>query len=256
MNQPSVTENITPIEEYILALADDEHLMGQQHTEWIGVAPFLEEDLAMSSIGQDELGHAALLYEIILEMRSVEATDLAIDSLAYDRTADQYRSSHLVEFSTTDWAQALVRHWLYDTVEHLRWNLLAESSITALADVAVRVEREEVFHRLHVNTLLDALLASPDARPVVLGSLDSVLPYVANLLTPVSGESEVIAQGVTSGSIISIKGELEQAIVERFDRSVSVEVDDGTARQVRSDHFGPLMARMREVIDYDPLAVW
>ncbi len=47
--------------EYLLAFADDEHLMGQRYTEWIGVAPFLEEDLALASIGQDELGHAAML---------------------------------------------------------------------------------------------------------------------------------------------------------------------------------------------------
>ena len=51
--------------EHLLALADDEHLIGQQHTEWIGVAPFLEEDLAFASIAQDELGHAAALYEVI-----------------------------------------------------------------------------------------------------------------------------------------------------------------------------------------------
>ena len=50
----------------LLAFADDEHLMGQRHTEWIGVAPFLEEDLAFASIGQDELGHAAMLYALAM----------------------------------------------------------------------------------------------------------------------------------------------------------------------------------------------
>ena len=52
--------------EAVLAFADDEHMMGQRHTEWIGMAPFLEEDLAMSSIAQDELGHAAGLYELLV----------------------------------------------------------------------------------------------------------------------------------------------------------------------------------------------
>ena len=53
------------LREFLLAFADDEHLMGQQHTEWIGVAPFLEEDLALASIGQDELCHAVMLYELV-----------------------------------------------------------------------------------------------------------------------------------------------------------------------------------------------
>jgi ring-1,2-phenylacetyl-CoA epoxidase subunit PaaC len=98
------------VRDYLLALADDEHLMGQQHTEWIGVAPFLEEDLAFSSIGQDELGHAVLLYELVCELDGVEVTDAAVDGLAY-RAGDDYRSCALVEYQTADWAEALVRHW-------------------------------------------------------------------------------------------------------------------------------------------------
>ena len=39
-----VTLEAPELREYLLALADDDHLMGQQHTEWIGVAPFLEEE--------------------------------------------------------------------------------------------------------------------------------------------------------------------------------------------------------------------
>ena len=54
--------------------------MGQQHTEWIGVAPFLEEDLAFCSIAQDELGHAAMLYELLAE-------DGGVDRLAFGRPA-------------------------------------------------------------------------------------------------------------------------------------------------------------------------
>jgi ring-1,2-phenylacetyl-CoA epoxidase subunit PaaC len=48
--------------ELLLALADDELVLGHRHSEWTGWAPYLEEDLAFSSIGQDEVGHARLLY--------------------------------------------------------------------------------------------------------------------------------------------------------------------------------------------------
>ena len=48
-----MTEISPQVREFLLALADDKHLMGQQHAEWIGVTPFLEEDLAFCSIGQD-----------------------------------------------------------------------------------------------------------------------------------------------------------------------------------------------------------
>lgn len=249
---------MNPIEEFIFSFADDEHLIGQQHTEWIGVAPFLEEDLAFSSIGQDELGHAVLLYEVVLEMRKIEPTDEAVDALAYDRGAAEYRSSHLVELATTDWAKALLRHWLYDTVEQFRWELVAGSSNAALAEIAVRVEREERFHRRHADALLDVLLASPDARPVLLAAFDSLRPFIANLLAPVVGEAEAIAQGVASASIATIAPLLEQRVADRFEQTVSIAADlqAGPGRDVRSDHFQALMDRMREVIDYDPQAVW
>ena len=40
-------------------MADDEFVIGFCDSEWTGIAPLLEEDVAMSSLAQDELGHAA-----------------------------------------------------------------------------------------------------------------------------------------------------------------------------------------------------
>ncbi|WP_411698578.1 Phenylacetic acid catabolic protein, partial [Conyzicola sp.] len=120
----------------LLAFADDEHVMGQRHTEWIGVAPFLEEDLAFASIGQDELGHAALLYELLAEGDA--------DQLAFWRSPSEYRSCWLVEMACTDWADALMRHWLYDEAELVRWVSLATSSAPELRGIAARALAEEV----------------------------------------------------------------------------------------------------------------
>ena len=60
--------SLTPAaREHLLALADDEHMIGARHTNWIGLGPFLEEDLAFCSIAQDELGHAIGMYELLLD---------------------------------------------------------------------------------------------------------------------------------------------------------------------------------------------
>ncbi|MBR9782697.1 hypothetical protein GYB60_01910 [bacterium] len=113
------------VREFLLAFADDEHLMGQQHAEWIGVAPFLEEDLAFCSIGQDELAHAASLYAIVAgDGDPTGVVDPAIDELAFHRDPADWRSCRLVEEPSGDWGHALVRHWLYDAAEELRWDLI------------------------------------------------------------------------------------------------------------------------------------
>ncbi len=253
------------IREYLLAFADDEHMMGQQHTEWIGVAPFLEEDLAFSSIGQDELGHAALLYELVLELDGIEPTDTAVDRLAYGRPSREYRCCRLVEYTTRDWAEALARHWVYDTFEAARWRLVADSSLTRLAAVAGKALQEEAFHRRHADALLDTLLASPEARTRMLGALEAILPMVPGLCGAVAGEAEAVRRGVASAPTPGLLGPLEKAIAERFlvevsgsgSRSGSHSTADGQfLRTVRSTDFEPLMRRMREVLDYDPEAVW
>ena len=246
------------VRSYLLALADDEHLMGQQHTEWIGVAPFLEEDLAFSSIGQDELGHAALLYEFVLRADGTTPTDSAVDALAYRRDAADYRSCRLVEYRTDDWATALVRHWVYDTVERERWRLLERSSISDLADLAVHAAREESFHRRHADALLDVLLEDAEARGRIRAALRTLAPQISDLLAPIPGETEAVATGVAKGRVCEFAPRLEVAITARFDIRINLDVpmNGADSRLTRSPDFDPLMTRMREVLDFDPDASW
>ncbi|MEM1334016.1 MAG: Phenylacetic acid catabolic protein, partial [Actinomycetota bacterium] len=138
--------------EYLLALADDEHMIGARHTAWIGLGPFLEEDLAFCSIAQDELGHAIALYELLLAADGRPLDDL--DGVALLRPAGQYRSSHLAEVECADWADSLVRHWLYDRAETLRWSSLTTSAHDGVAAFAERALREEQFHLEHAERFM------------------------------------------------------------------------------------------------------
>ena len=72
---------------YLLAWADDELILGHRDSEWTGVAPQLEEDVAFSSIAQDEIGHAALIYGLVAALSGDDA-----DRLALRRPAEEYRA--------------------------------------------------------------------------------------------------------------------------------------------------------------------
>ena len=246
------------IREFVLAIADDEHLMGQQHAEWIGVAPFLEEDLAFCSIGQDELGHAATLYAIVAgDGDPVGVDDRSIDRLAFDPDPTRWRSAHLVEVATPGWAHALVRHWLYDAAEQVRWELVADSTLTPLAEASVRAEREEWFHRRHADGLLDALLPTTDAGDRIRTALVDLFPLAVGLFAPVEGEAEAVATGVTAAPFDTRLTEWTDRVRQRF---VVDSLPDGGAapagRTTRSDAFGPLLSRMREVLELDAAAIW
>ena len=94
----------------LLALADDEFILGYRNSEWTGIAPMLEEDVAFSSMSQDEIGHARLFYEMLAGLTGVEA-----DRIAYARKPDEFLCCRLVEHRNMDWGYAIARQFLYDT---------------------------------------------------------------------------------------------------------------------------------------------
>ena len=239
--------------EVILALADDEACMGHRHSEWVGVAPFLEEDLAIMSIGQDELGHARLLYLLITA---------EVDHLALLRPPEQYRCAWMVEQPASDYADALVRHLLYDTAEGVRWRALVQSSVTPLAELAHQVERDEAFHVAHAVAMTERLLDSTDeAATRIRAALDRWFPLGAGLFEPTASDAEAVAEGVVAASSAALLDEWRHEVAVRlapFGIAVPVATAalPGGRRGVRSPYFAALHADMTAVFALDPSASW
>jgi ring-1,2-phenylacetyl-CoA epoxidase subunit PaaC len=146
----------------LLEYADDELILGWRDSEWTGIAPSLEEDVAFSSIAQNEIGHARALYE--LAARDLGTT---ADELAFDRAPDEYRCAPLVELRKLDWAHTIARHWLYETADELRLAALKDSDDEELAGLAAKMDREEVYHRLHARMWADRLRGEPRFQEAV-----------------------------------------------------------------------------------------
>lgn len=51
-------EQTKALKELLYLLADDELILGHRNSEWTGLGPILEEDIAFSSMAQDKIGHA------------------------------------------------------------------------------------------------------------------------------------------------------------------------------------------------------
>lgn len=161
--------------ELALALADDELVMGQQHTNWLGLAPFLEEDLVTASIGQDEIGHARALYALIWPDVSSDDRDV----VAVRRPPDAWRSADLAEIAGQPWERHLVRHWLYDRAEPERWVELA-NRLPSARSLATKVLDEERFHLRHAHDLIERLRAgSADARSRIDRQIELLEPLMS-----------------------------------------------------------------------------
>ena len=157
----------------LLDLADDELILGWRDSEWTGIAPTLEEDVAFSSIAQNEIGHARALYELA-------ATELGgdADALAFDRALDDYRCAPLVELHLLEWAHTIARRWLYEEADRIRIEALKASDDTELAGLAAKIDREEVYHRIHAQMWADRLGDEPRFRAAV----EELWPYALGVL--------------------------------------------------------------------------
>ncbi len=161
----------------LLAIADDELVLGWRNSEWTGIAPFLEEDVAFSSIAQNEIGHARALYELVAAELGTTA-----DELAFDRKPAEYRCSPLVELRRLEWARTIARHWLYETADELRLAALASSDDPEVAGLARKMDREEAYHRLHAQMWVERLLSSEEGRERLGEAIDELWPYALGVL--------------------------------------------------------------------------
>jgi ring-1,2-phenylacetyl-CoA epoxidase subunit PaaC len=160
----------------VLAFADDELVLGWRDSEWTGIAPFLEEDVAFSSIAQGEIGHARALYELAAGVLGGDA-----DALAFDREPASYRCAPVVELQLVDdWAATVARHWLYETADSIRVAALMESDWPELAGLAAKMDREEAYHRMHAQMWFDRL--SGDER--FEAAVAELWPYALGILEP------------------------------------------------------------------------
>jgi ring-1,2-phenylacetyl-CoA epoxidase subunit PaaC len=159
-------------EQALLGLADDELVLGWRDSEWTGIAPLLEEDVAFSSIAQNEIGHARAVYDLLVG----ENGDA--DALAFDRQADEYRCSPLVELHLLEWAHTIARRWLYEVADEIRITAMKDDPDPAVAGLAAKIDREEAYHRMHAEMWHDRLRDEPRFRAAV----EELWPYALGVL--------------------------------------------------------------------------
>jgi ring-1,2-phenylacetyl-CoA epoxidase subunit PaaC len=159
----------------LLEIADDELILGWRDSEWTGVAPFLEEDVAFSSIAQNEIGHARALYELAAQELGTTA-----DELAFDRSPEEYRCAPLVELRLMDWEKTIARHYLYESADAIRLAELKDSDDAEVAGLAAKIDREEAYHRMHAEMWAERLRDEPRFTAVV----EELWPQAAAVLEP------------------------------------------------------------------------
>ena len=246
------------LELLLLAMADDEFVIGFSDSEWTGIAPILEEDVAMSSLAQDELGHAKALYGLLADL-VVDGRDP--DDLAFGRPPEGYFHAKLLDHPRGDWAQTIARRFLYETADDIRLEALAGGAFVPLAELVAKIRREERYHLMHVTTWFERL-ASADGEPRdrLIAALARLAPDAASVLAPLPNEDALVVDGVLEVPAAELERRWRDRIAPVFATHrlpvVPACADPLRARTGHSDAFHWLYGEFTAVRKLDPRAAW
>jgi ring-1,2-phenylacetyl-CoA epoxidase subunit PaaC len=211
------------VETLLYRLADDEFVAAERYTEWQVEAPTLESDLALANIAQDELGHARLWYDLLEDFGYDES------DLIWERPPEEWHHSTMTElpFEEGDWADVIVRTYLYDVAEEIRLRALEDSSYARIRDRVGKVQGEEEFHREHAESWTNRLATDPDGLERVQSAVDRLLPYALTVFSPVDEEIEdrIDELGLRTDPLVVMREQFLDEI-EPFFESLGVEIED------------------------------
>lgn len=197
----------------LLFMADSELVIGHRHSEWTGFAPSAEEDVAFSSIAQDEMGHAHLYYALI----AGPGDDEAIDHLVLDRGPRAFRHLPVLHAANGDWFFTTARHVYWDVFEDVLLRAALGSGAPLLASAAERVLNEEMYHLEHADQWLELLSSRPRQRNRLSRALARVATMGGNPMRA-GGPSAAAAAGLLPGGA-DLAQAYATAVISRLTRN-------------------------------------
>jgi ring-1,2-phenylacetyl-CoA epoxidase subunit PaaC len=179
------------------------------------------------------------------------------------RRAADYHCSQFVELPIGDYDFSLIRHFLFDMAELVRFESLRTSSYRPLADLATKYYGEIKYHAMHARTWLKRLgNSNEDAIERLQVSLDYAMPFALGIFEPSPYESMIIDSGLSIGEkeiqnrwLVKIQEIIGLTHLELKDPSGLIPQYGGRIGQ-HTKFLEVLLDEMSEVFKLDPEADW
>jgi len=255
------------IRSLLFQLADDDFLYAFRGSEWLGLAPHIEEDVASSSISQDSMGHAAMFYQLLEDLGAGKADDLAHLRPTSDRknsilTERVNGEGYYMETPNYDWAYQVVRSYFYILAKKVKMDSLCKSSYRPIAEVAKKVKMELYYHKLHWETWFKQLMNSTDvakkkmndAITLVLNDFGDVFSFgnqkqMIESSNLIDSEEELKKQWEANIGLVFESLQLEKPVIRNHP------VMNGRNGE-HTKELDEALGTLSEVYKLDPVAVW
>jgi ring-1,2-phenylacetyl-CoA epoxidase subunit PaaC len=240
----------------LVALGDDELILAHRNSEWAGHGPILEEDIAFANIALDEMGHAAVWYDMRTDLSGDDR-----DQLIFFRFASEYQNVQMVELPKGDWAFSMLRQYLFDSYEQILLEHLADSGYRPLVEAAAKIRPEELYHLRHTRLWVQRLgVGTEESNGRMQRALNVLWPYARQLFVPLPNDYLLVENGMFP-DLRPLHREWE-AMVVPFLRESDLQLPDGALpqrdvpRAEHTEHLMDLLNEMQAVARMDPAAEW
>ncbi len=248
----------SPLERYVLSLADDALISAQRLGEWIAAAPQIEEDIALGNIALDLLGQARSLLTYAGSLADPALTE---DDLAYFRDEREFLNVQLVERPNGDFAVTMVRLLVLSTYLHELYGRLQGCADETLAAIAAKAVKEVAYHQDHATMWVLRLGdGTEESRLRMQAALEAEWPFVDELFDGTYVDPALVERGVAVDPAVlrepfdaRVDDVLARATLERPDPDPAV---TGGRRGVHSTRMGFLLAEMQHLARSHPGATW
>lgn len=251
-------EQIDALKDLLYKMADDQLILGHRNSEWTGLGPVLEEDIAFSSMAQDKIGQAYQLYSLLTELGEKDP-----DTVAFTRNANQFHCSDLVTYPIGEYDFSLVRHFYFDNAELLRFEALATSSFEPLAMLARKYKGEIKYHVMHADVWLKQLAqGNEESKERMQNAVNETFNLALGIFEQGNFENILIDNNFFVGED-AIQNQWYKVVSEKITAAGLTVPSLDTKNAVyggrfgeHSDYLQPMLDEMTEVYSIDPSAEW
>ena len=214
----------TALFEYVLRLADNALILSHRLQEWCAHAPELEEDIALANIGLDHLGQARALYTYAGQ---IEGKGRDEDDLAFLREERDYKNLLLVEQPNGDFAQTMLRQFLFDAYNLLFMEALTRSKDEELAAIAGKAVKEVRYHLRHSSAWVVRLGDGTDeSHKRMIDAIDALWMYTGEMFEMDEVDTAMSEAGVGVDKA-ALRDKWNKIVSDVFDEATLPRPEDG-----------------------------
>ena len=190
--------------DHTLHLADTTLILSQRNAEWCGHGPILEQDIAITNISLDLLGQSRNFYQYAAVLKndlrksaaktppSEGLGEVTEDSLAYLRKEREFKNLLLVEQPNGDWAQTILRQYLFSQYQYLLFNELQHNKDEQLAAIAAKSLKEITYHvRWSSEWVIRLGDGTEESHDRMMKAIDELWRYTGEMFVPAEYEKEM-----------------------------------------------------------------